>query len=208
MKRSLVGLRIGVMGLALAATLGATSISRAADAPSEEVTRRGPFERPFALSGYGVAWTGAYTAVGVGGRLRWEMVPGRFGVELLAEHLIVDWPGGFRHDHPIGFNLYVPFALSRNVRLRVLAGACTVFSFVEPEHAGAPRADDILFGLHGGAGLEIALHERVSWFFETQAIGYLAHDRTGQGWTGSVGNSERPIAVFQPTTGLQIHIGK
>ncbi len=202
-------MRIGLMGLvALAATLGVSTPARAADATSDDATRRGAFERPFALSGYGVGWAGAYTAGGVGGRVRWEMAPGRFGVELLAEHLIVDSPGGFRHDHPIGFNLYVPFALSRSVRLRVLAGACTVFSFVEPEHAGAPRADDILFGVHGGAGVEIALAERVSWFLDAQAIGYLAHDRTGKGWTGSVGGSERPIAVLQPTTGLQIHLGR
>jgi len=202
-------MRIGVIGLAtLVASLGATSIARAADAPSEETRPKTAFERPFALSGYGVGWAGAYTAGGVGGRVRWEMVPGRFGVELLAEHLIVDWPGGFRHDHPIGFNLYVPFAVSRSVRLRVLGGACTVFSFVEPEHAGAPRADDILFGVHGGVGLEVAVHERVSLFLDAQAIGYLAHDRTGQGWTGSVGGNEHPIAVLQPTMGLQVHLGK
>lgn len=195
---------------ALAAMLLGTSIARASDVPvpGAEALPKGPFERPLAVSGYGAAWAGAYTAAGVGGRLRWEMVPGRFGVELLAEHLAVEGAGGFRHDHPIGFNLYVPFAASRSVRFRALAGACTVFSFVEPEHAGAPRADDILFGVHGGAGVEIAVHERVSWFLEAQMIGYLAHDRTGQGWTGSVGSSERPIAVFQPTTGLAIHLGK
>ena len=75
-------------------------------------------------------------------------------------------------------------------------------------HAGAPRADDILFGVHGGVGLEVAVHERVSLFLDAQAIGYLAHDRTGQGWTGSVGGNEHPIAVLQPTMGLQVHLGK
>jgi hypothetical protein len=193
---------------ALAATLSVTSTARASEVSGDEAPPTGPFERSVALSGYGVGWAGAYTAAGVGGRLRWEMLPRRFGLELLAEHLLVEGSGGLRHDHPIGFNLYVPLAASRSVRFRVLAGACTVFSFVEPEHAGAPRADDILFGVHGGGGVEIALHQRVSWFLDAQLIGYLAHDRTGQGWTGSVGSSERPIAVFQPTTGLAIHLGK
>ncbi len=196
-----------LMGLATCAGLLGATRARAADAGAGAQAEKTAFERPFALSAYGVGWAGAYTAGGVGGRARWEMVPGRFGVEVLAEHLVVDGPGGFRHDHPIGFNLYVPLRVSRAVRLRALAGACTVFSFVEPEHAGAPRADDILFGVHGGAGLEVALHPRVSWFFDAQAIGYLAHTRTGQGWTGSVGASERVVAVLQPTTGLSIHLG-
>ncbi len=201
--------RVSIGLAAIVACFGATSTAHAADAPPVVQTApKSAFDRPFALAGYGVGWAGGYTAGGVGGRARWEMVPRTFGVEVLAESLIVDWPGGLRHDHPIGFNLYLPFDLTRDVRFRVLAGACTVFSFVEPQHAGAPRADDILFGVHGGAGLEVSLHDRLSWFLDLQAIGYLAHDRTGQGWTGSVGSSERALAIFQPTTGLALHLGQ
>ena len=195
---------------ALVAALGTSSIARAQEdaPPAQENVKLGAFDKPFALAGYAVGWAGAYEAAGVGGRARWEMARGSFGVEVLAEHLAVDWQGGFRHDHPIGFNLYVPFALSKNVRIRPLLGACTVFSFVEPAHAGAPRADDILFGVHGGAGIEVAIDDMLSWFLDAQGIVYLAHDRTSAGWTGAVGPDVHSIAVFQPTTGLQLHLGK
>lgn len=164
-----------------------------------------PFDRHLALRGYGLGWAGAYPAAGIGGGIRYE-VPHTFGVEGFAEHLAVQWPGGgFRHDHPIGFNVYVPFQISRSVRLRPLLGACAVFSFIEPEHAGGPRADDILFGVHGGLGMEVALHRQLSFFMEAQGIAYLAHDRTSANWTGSVSQGVSTTGVFQPNMGLTLH---
>ncbi len=164
-----------------------------------------PFDRHVAIGGYGVGWAGAYPAAGVGGRIRYEW-PHTFGVEGFADHLAVQWPGGgLRHDHPIGFNIYMPFQVTRSMRLRPLLGMCAVFSFIEPEHAGGPRADDILFGVHGGLGMEVAIDQRLSFFLEAQAIGYLAHDRTSQNWTGSVSQGVSTVAVFQPNMGLQLH---
>jgi len=192
---------------AFVVTMGASSAARGADVlASEGAPPPSPFERPFALGANAVGWAGGYTAGGVGGRVRWEFLPRALGIDLVSEHLIVDWPGGLRHDHPFGFNVYVPIALSKGVRVRPLLGFCTVLSFVEPKHAGAPRADDILVGAHGGAGIEIAVDERVSWFLDAQAIVYLAHDRTTRDWTGQVASNVGPIAVFQPATGLQLHL--
>ncbi len=178
-----------------------------ADKPAQPQPQesRDPFDRHLAVGGYGVAWAGAYPAAGVGGRLRYEW-PHTFGVEGFADHLAVQWPsGGIRHDHPIGFNIYMPFQISRSVRLRPLLGMCAVFSFIEPEHSGGPRADDILFGLHGGLGMEVALERNWSFFMEAQAIGYLAHDRSSQNWTGSVSPGVSTVGVFQPNMGLQVH---
>lgn len=193
-----------------AATLTASLVSSEARASDEPATAsrhpRDAFARPFALAGYAAGQAGAYGAAGVGGRARWEPFP-RLGVEVFSEHLAVQWPGGFRHDHPIGFNLYAPFAVTETVRVRPLLGFCAVFSFIEPEKPSGPRADDILFGAHAGMGVEIAIEDRISWFFDAQVIGYLSHDRTLHGWTGGVGDQLRTLAVFQPATGLQIHLG-
>ena len=189
----------------IAPTAGAAPYADRPAAQPKPPESKDPFDRHLAVGGYGVAWAGAYPAAGVGGRIRYEW-PHKFGMEGFADHLAVQWPGGgIRHDHPIGFNIYMPFQISRSVRLRPLFGACAVFSFIEPEHSGGPRADDIMFGVHGGLGMEVALEQNWSFFMEGQGIAYLAHDRTSHGWTGSVSQSMTSAYVFQPNMGLAVH---
>ncbi len=168
------------------------------------VERKSPFNNIFGFAAYGAVEAGSYFGGGVGGRIRvepWSWI----GVDLFGEALLVESPTGVRHDHPIGFNLYVPFTFGR-VRLRPLLGMCVTFSFIHPTEPDAPRADDVLFGAHLGAGFEVALHHRLSFFAEAKAVMWVGHDRSVQGWTGAVGNDITPFMVGQGNVGLMVHL--
>jgi hypothetical protein len=169
---------------------------------------RGPFAQPLAPGAYTLGWAGAYGAAGGGGRARWEFWQGRLGVETFAEALVVDWPGVSREDVPIGFNLYAPWRWSSRVRARAMAGFCAVFSFIQPAEQGAPPSNDVLFGAHGGVGLEVALSGPFVWFLDAQAVWYVGHDRTSADWTGAVSGSLSQAVVFQPSTGLMVAFGR
>lgn len=178
-----------------------------ADSPSPRRAITSPFDRMFALGFYGTGWAGSYGGAGVGGRIRVE--PWRwFGVDLFGEALLVETPNGLRHDHPIGFNIYVPIHLDPVWRIRPLLGMCVVASFIESEKEGAPRADDVLVGAHGGAGVERALGPHLSVFAEVQGAVWMGHDRAVQGWTGAVGNDLRPFGVAQAMMGVTAHLGR
>ncbi len=151
-------------------------------------------------------WAGAYGGGGVGGRIRYEAFP-FLGLDLFGEALIVPVAHGLRHDHPIGFNLFVPFRIGQVVRLRPLLGMCVTPSFFHPEEAGAPRADTILVGAHAGGGLELALHDRLSFFLEAKAVAWFGNDRSVQGWTGAVGGEVRPFLLGQAQLGFTFHLG-
>jgi hypothetical protein len=180
----------------------------AAAPPAVQGTKKvSPYDRSFGLGGYATGWSGVYGGAGVGGRLRIE--PWRFvGVDLYGEALLVQAPSGLRHDHPIGFHLYVPFRFGERVRLRPLVGMCAVASFIEPAEPGAPRADDVLVGAHLGVGVDLALHSRLSFFAEAKGVAWMGHDRSVQGWTGSVSNQVQPFLVAQAQLGLMVHFGE
>lgn len=200
--------------LLLTISIAASPEAAAAEADGQPVPQSveaasqlpGPWEQMVALSAYAVGWEGAYGGIGVGGRLRFEILPGTFGVETFAEHLVVESPSGVRHDHPIGFSLYMPIALGEVVRLKPLIGACTVFSFVEPNSKHAQRTDDIIFGVHAGLGIEVAIDHDLSFFADAEGIAYVGHDRTYGGWTASVGGDLAMTGIFQATAGLQVHL--
>ena len=164
-----------------------------------------PFDRPVAFGAYTLGWAGAYAAVGIGGRGRWEMFP-ELGVEVFGEALLVEHTGGLRHDQVVGFDLFVPLRVEPWLRLRPLFGFCAVFSMVEPQEAHAPRADDILFGVHGGGGVEIVLASWLSIFADLQAGVWLGHDRAAQGWTGAFSDSYVPFGFGQLAIGAQVHL--
>jgi hypothetical protein len=192
-----------VATLAFGSAAFAAAESPAGDAP------RSAFDQPFAISSYTQGWVGAYDAAGLGGRARWEFFQHKAGVEVFGEGMLVAWPGGGeRHDIPIGFNLYAPIALGSRVRIRPLAGFCAVFSFIEPAQAGAPPSNDVLFGVHGGAGLEVAMVGPFVWFVDAQAVWYLGHDRTAANWSGAVSGSLGQAVIFQPTTGVELAFGR
>jgi hypothetical protein len=180
----------------------------AGDAPTLYTTHAvSAFDRTFGIGAYATGWHGAYGGYGVGGRVRLE--PWRFlGVDLFGEALLVATPAGVRHDHPIGFHLYMPFRVTESVRLRPLVGMCVVASFIEPTEPHAPRADDVLVGAQVGAGVDVALHSRVSLFAEAKAVVWVGHDRSVQGWTGAVGNQVEPFVVGQAQVGLMVHLGE
>jgi hypothetical protein len=166
---------------------------------------RGTFDHVAAIGAYGTGWAGAYGGVGVGGRIRIE--PFDFaGVDLFGEALLVETPAGVRHDHPIGFDLYTPVRLSESFELRPLLGMCVVFSMIEPEEQGAPRADDVLFGMHAGVAVDFSPLRDVSFFLEAKAVGWLGHDRTAMGWTGSVGEDYATFGVAQVALGAAYHL--
>ncbi|MDH5493592.1 MAG: hypothetical protein OEY14_16680 [Myxococcales bacterium] len=201
---------------ALSAPLGLSSIAAAQPLePAEPSPERAePFLEPevsgfdhaWALGGSLSGWAGQYQAAGLGGYGRWEPFK-RLGIEVFSQHLLVRSPEGLRHDHPIGFDLYVPFALSERFRLRPLFGMCVNFSFVEPDQALAPRADDILFGLHLGGVAETLLLSWLSVFLRLKVIGYAGHGRTISGWTGTVGGDLAVSMIGEADLGLQIHFG-
>jgi hypothetical protein len=167
------------------------------------------FDEPLAIAGYTQGWVGAYGAAGLGGRARWEFAQHTAGLDLFAEAMLVDWPGGgSRRDFPIGFNVYAPFALGSRARLRAMGGFCAVFSFIAPAEQGAPPSNDVLFGAHGGVGLEVAVAGPFVWFLDAQAVWYLGHDRTAADWSGAVSGSLAQAVVFQPTTGLELAFGR
>lgn len=165
------------------------------------------FDRPWAVGVYGTGWEGAYGAGGIGGRLRWEFFQGGLGVEVFGESAIVETPAKLRHDHNVGFNLYTPFRLSDSWRIRPLLGFCATFSFVELDDPAASGADDILFGLHGGLGVEWALSSWFSVFLDVQAVGYAGHDRPLGSWTASLGDDLVITGLIQGNLGLQVHFG-
>jgi len=194
---------------AVASLLAFAPFARAASESPVDSSPRSAFDQPFALASYTQGWVGAYDAVGLGGRARWEFWQHKAGLDLFAEGMIVDWPGGAeRHDIPIGFNVYAPIALGSHVRLRGMGGFCAVFSFIEPAQEGAPSSNDVLFGVHGGVGLEVAMVGPFVWFLDAQAVWYLGHDRTAENWSGAVSGSLSQAVVFQPTTGLELAFGR
>lgn len=170
----------------------------------QAVAKTSPFDRTFGFGGYATGWAGAYGAAGVGARIRVEPLSW-LGIDLFGEALVVESPSGLRHDHPIGFNLYTPFTFGR-FRVRPLLGMCVTFSFIEPTQAGAPRADDVLFGAHAGVGLEFALMSRLSIFLEGKGVVWAGHDRSVAGWTGAVDNEVKPFPVAQAQLGMTFHL--
>jgi hypothetical protein len=168
-------------------------------------SQRHAFDRDFAGAIYGLGWTGPYDGYGGGLRLRWEPFE-KLGVEVYSEHLRIDDPEGLRHDHPVGFNLYVPFRLTENFRVRPFFGFCSVFSFVHPSQVGAERIDDIQFGVHAGAGIEYALGRFVSIFFDAQLTSYFGHGRTNGGWSAHVGDSVDMWFIGAGALGVQVHL--
>jgi len=197
-----------VLLTALAALSTATSAARA-DAPFAPLPDEASLalEHPFGFGVYASGWAGSYGAVGVGGRLRWEPFA-ELGVEVFGEGHLVESPSGIRHDHQVGFNLYVPIRLGSGLRLRPLFGFCVVFALVEPEQQHAPRADDLLFGAHAGLGLEWSANDWLALFVEAQGAGWVGHDRSTERWTGAISDTYVPFGTAQVILGASAHFGE
>jgi len=191
------GLRCVVLAV-LAALSPAVATAEPHAAPSSS-----PFDRHFALASYATGHAGNYRAAGLGGRIRWEVLSW-LGLEAYLEATLVDWPGALRHDYPNGFNAFVPIRLGK-FRVRPYLGFCDILSFIEPAEAGAPRADDVLFGAHAGVGAEWGASALLSFFTDLQVNGYVGHDRTAGQWTGGVDESMDLFWNVQLNIGVQMH---
>ena len=164
-----------------------------------------PFSAFGGLAVYGTGWDGDYAAVGLGGRARLEMGE-TIGVDLFAEVADVEIPRTVRRDLVVGFDLYMPFSIVPRVRIRPMFGFCADFSFVEPHHDLAPRADDIGFGIHAGAGVEVGLGSQWSVFADVQQVAWFGHDRSASEWTGSLDGDIELSTLTQGRVGLQLHL--
>lgn len=194
-----------VLALSLAAT-NAAAHERVAPIADVQQEAEPAFDKTWALGAYLNTWrAGDYDAFGVGGKLRFEPLSW-LGVEVFAEIYDVDWPTASRQDVPIGFSLYIPIALTDWLRVRPMLGACSTFSFIESKREGAPGADDVLFGVHGGAGVELAVAQEWSIFLDAQGVVWTGHDRTVEGWTGAVGEELSTTSNLQLSFGLQMHL--
>ena len=162
------------------------------------------FDKPFSVGSYAAVRGGAYSAGGVGGRARWQPFA-HAGLDLYAEATVVDGEGGFRHDYPNGFSVYVP-VLVGPAQLRAYAGFCDVVSRVEPQEPGAPRADDLMLGAHLGVGAAVAVAPSWSLFLDAQADLYASHDRSSGGWTGNVDEALSAALTGQVNAGVQFHL--
>ncbi len=189
-----------------AAVAEETSINPAHSAPG--LTRRpseSPFDRRFGLAGYALGGAGTYTSGGIGGRIRFEAFRW-LGLDLFGEAMLVAVPRGLRHDHPIGFNLFVPFRFGERVRLRPTLGMCVTPSFLHSENPDAKSADTILVGVHAGGGVEVALHDRLSFFAEAKAVAWWGNDRSVEGWTTAT-TDLRWSVIGQANLGFTVHLG-
>ena len=71
------------------------------------------WEHTFAIGIYGAGQGGAYAGGGLGARLRWEVIEHWLGVEVFGESFLINADTDrLRHDHQVGFNLYMPFELA------------------------------------------------------------------------------------------------
>lgn len=196
-----------VLGFVVLVAAPATAQDEAPEEVPPETSSPAALDRPFSIGGYVSGWAGSYLAGGVGGRIGWEPFD-ELGVQVFGEGHVVEWAGaGIRHDHQIGFDLYIPITLVPGVRLRPLFGFCTVFSLIEPDPATAPRADDVLFGAHAGLGLEIGISTWGSFFVEAQGTVWAGHDRSQSRWTGAVEDTYAPFGTAQLITGFAVHFG-
>lgn len=164
-----------------------------------------PFDHAAGLAVYGTGWDGDYDALGVGGRARVELAEA-VGVDVFAEAHAVDSARTERRDLVVGFDLYVPFSLFDRVRLRPLFGFCADFSFVDPHHAHGPRTDDIAFGVHAGAGVELGLGGAWSVFADAQQVMWFGHERYGRDWGGALDGEIEVSTLTQGRVGVQLHL--
>jgi len=176
-----------------------------AEEPSIRRPSASPFDRRFGVAGYALGGYGTYGAGGVGGRIRYEALP-FLGLDLYGEAMLVTVPRGLRHDHPIGFNLFVPFRVSERVRLRPFIGMCVTPSYLHPENPQAKSADTILVGAHAGGGVEVALHDRLSFFADAKAIAWWGNERSVEGWTNA-STDLRWSFIGQANLGFTVHLG-
>lgn len=150
------------------------------------------------------AWAGQHAAPGVGGDLSLRPTAG-FGLDLFWNSFASVQQPWLWHDHVIGFSLFAPSLLgSEGWFLAPTFGSCVDFRFQSPMAAGAPRASDVGFGVHGGGMLELHLGGPVSLEVESMATLYLDNGAMAEEWRVTASDRVRTRWVGQGTVGLSV----
>ncbi len=162
-------------------------------------------DRPFAAGANISRWQGQYSGFASGGLLRWEVLPGKLGVEVFGMEAELPWPTGKRIDALGGFGVYRPLRLGQHLRLRLGAGFCTTLSTIEPALPWLPADDAVQSGAHLDVALDWALGRWISVFVQSRAFAYRGRDRAASDAMA------RNRLVWEPSlhadAGLAIHFG-
>lgn len=151
---------------------------------------------PMALGTRIGAWTGPYSSPALGGHIK--LKPTRaLGFEGFMDHTLRLADGIARHDHIIGFSIYTPLLVgAERWFLSPTGGACVDFRVDTPFRERGPSNSDILFGVHGGAMVELAVGR--GWSLETnaQAYVYWGNAIATDAWSASASTGLHPTAVL------------
>jgi hypothetical protein len=143
---------------------------------------------PIALGSRASGWVGDYSAPGIGGHLKirpFEWI----GVEAFADNFALKSEDTFRHDHVIGFSLYLPSLIGNNsFFVSPTLGSCVDFRFEHPLEGDRPAARDILFGVHAGVMAEWFVWQGFALEANATVYGYLGHDTGTERWTSRISN--------------------
>jgi hypothetical protein len=143
---------------------------------------------PIAIGTRASGWIGDYAAPGVGGHLKirpFEWI----GVETFADNFAMSVGDAVRHDHVIGFSLFLPSLIGdRRFFVSPTLGSCVDFRFVRPLEGDRPATRDILFGVHGGLMAELFVWHGFAVELDATVYAYLGHDTGTERWTSRISN--------------------
>lgn len=141
---------------------------------------------------------GAYADLGLGFNIRYRPEEA-LGLELALQSYNVDTADSTRHQ-TVGQASVELFAFPwSRVSPYVLTGVTMTGRSIDDDYYDngirTAQANDVLTGLHGGIGLELAIGERLALDLEGRYIGYLDKPAQDASWPGG----------FQTTAGLAYH---
>ena len=143
---------------------------------------------PVAIGTRASGWIGDYAAPGVGGHLKIQPFEW-IGVEAFADNFAMTAEDTVRHDHVIGFSLYLPSLIGdRSFFISPTLGTCVDFRFVHPLEGDRPATRDILFGIHGGLMSELFVWRGLAVELNATVYAYLGHDTGTERWTSRISN--------------------
>ncbi len=144
-------------------------------------------DHPIAMGTRASGWVGDYSAPGLGGHLKirpFEWI----GVETFADNFAMVQQETVRHDHVIGFSLYLPSLIgTQTFFVSPTLGSCVDFRFEHPLD-DRPKTRDILFGIHGGLMAEVFIWHGFALELDATVYGYIGHDTGTERWTSRISN--------------------
>jgi len=157
---------------------------------------------PIALGSRLGAWTGPYTSPALGGHLKLKPTE-VVGFEGFMDHMLRLSDGIARHDHVIGFSMYTPALLGdHRWFLSPTVGACVDFRVDTPFRERGPSNTDILFGVHGGGMVELAVGQGWSLEINGQLFRYWGNQIATDSWSATASNQLHGTSVFQSVASI------